>query len=78
MGKDRDINMTVAYITPPVPALFVHTSNQERQIQLAFPLHSGKVRVREGVARDGGEEMARAVVNDNVQYLQKIEHMCPD
>ena len=38
LGKDRDINMTVAYITPPVPALFVHTSNQERQIQLAFPL----------------------------------------
>ena len=81
MGKDRDIIMTVACITPPVPALCKYTRSQELQIQFVFLLHIGKVtsscfvdvyKAAVGGAREVGEEMARAVVADHVQYLQKI------
>ena len=82
-SEDRNTIMTVTCITPPVLALCPHTITQEVYIQSVFPLHLDKVPSsrlvdvdKTGVcsAREGGKEMVRAVLLDNVQYLQMIEN----
>ena len=74
--------MTVTCITPPVLGLCPHTITQEVYIQFVFLLHSAKVassclvdvdKTAVCSAREGGKEMVRAVLADNVQYLQMIE-----
>ena len=64
-SEDRDTIMTVTCITPPVLGLCLHTITYESYI----PAKVGDCR-----AREGGKEMVRAVLVDNVQYLQMMEN----